>query len=137
MCRPEDLCSIPESTLIPYLSLLEARSWKLTLTWPLPVFVNSPGKSPDGNSVGSPGGLDTDRGGRGRALTRRKARTAGTLLSSTNRRRAFSWLLQYSSYTQNLSFCKTRHRCEMQDTGRHRQMGLPGVLHRTQAQASR
>ena len=30
------------------------------------------------------------------------------MFSSTSRRRAFSWLLQYSSYTQNLSFCKTR-----------------------------
>lgn len=30
------------------------------------------------------------------------------MLSSTSSRRAFSWLLQYSSYTQNLSFCKTR-----------------------------
>lgn len=39
-------------------------------------------------------------------LTKRKARTVGILLSSTSSRRAFSWLLQYSSYTQNLSFCK-------------------------------
>lgn len=30
------------------------------------------------------------------------------MFSSTSSRRAFSWLLQYSSYTQNLSFCKTR-----------------------------
>lgn len=43
-----------------------------------------------------------------RKLTKRKARTVGILLSSTSNRRAFSWLLQYSSYTQNLSFCKTR-----------------------------
>lgn len=41
-------------------------------------------------------------------LTNRKARTVGILFSSTSSRRAFSWLLQYSSYTQNLSFCKTR-----------------------------
>lgn len=49
--------------------------------------------------------------GRGRGegkLTKRKARTVGILFSSTSNRRAFSWLLQYSSYTQNLSFCKTR-----------------------------
>lgn len=50
------LNSIPTIHLGP-LPLLEAKSWKLTLTWLLPVFVNSPGKSPDGNSVGSSGGL--------------------------------------------------------------------------------
>lgn len=46
-----------------------------------------------------------------RTLTSRKARTVGILLSSTSSLRAFSWLLQYSSYTQNLSFCKTRIEC--------------------------
>lgn len=89
-------------------------------------------------AVGSSGrqGMDGEMGGGGHTtLTRRKARTAGTLLSSTNSRRAFSWLLQYSSYTQNLSFCKTRQSCERQDTGRRR--GLPGALGRLQAQASR
>lgn len=31
----------------------------------------------------------------------------GILFSSIRRRRAFSWLLQYSPYTENLSLCKT------------------------------
>lgn len=51
-------------------------------------------------------------------LTKRKARTVGILFSSTSSRRAFSWLLQYSSYTQNLSFCKMRTETESGQAGR-------------------
>lgn len=121
----EDLSSIPRIHFDP-LPLPKARSWKLTLTWPLPVFVNSPGKSPEGTLWAAQVGWRlTERAGG--ALTRRKALTAGTLLSSTNKRRAFSWLLQYSSYTQNLSFCKTRHSCETPDTGRGRRAQAHGA----------
>jgi hypothetical protein len=40
----------------------------------------------------------------GGILTRRKVLISGILLSSISSRRAFSWLLQYSPYTENRPF---------------------------------
>lgn len=42
--------------------------------------------------------------------TRRKVLMLGILFSSNRSRRAFSWLLQYSPYTENLSLCTTRNK---------------------------
>lgn len=42
--------------------------------------------------------------------TRRKVLMLGILFSSIRSRRAFSWLLQYSPYTENLSLCTTRNK---------------------------
>jgi len=44
-----------------------------------------------------------------KVLTRRNVLTVGILFNSISSLSAFSWLLQYSSYTKNLSFCKEKH----------------------------
>lgn len=44
-----------------------------------------------------------------KVLTKRNALTVGILFNSISSLSAFSWLLQYSSYTKNLSFCKEKH----------------------------
>lgn len=41
-------------------------------------------------------------------LTSRNVLTVGILFNSISSLSAFSWLLQYSSYTKNLSFCKEK-----------------------------
>lgn len=64
-----------ESTLIPYLYF--ARSWTLTLSWPLLAFVNSPGGSPDGNSASSSGGLEVNRVGKGGRGTHQEEGASG------------------------------------------------------------
>lgn len=51
---------------------------------------------------GLAGGGDCRCGG----LTRRKVLMLAILLSSMRSRRAFSWLLQYSPYTEKLSLCR-------------------------------
>lgn len=43
-----------------------------------------------------------------KVLTSRNVLTVGILFNSISSLSAFSWLLQYSSYTKNLSFCKEK-----------------------------
>lgn len=46
--------------------------------------------------------------------TSRKVLMWGILFSSMRSRRAFSWLLQYSPYTEKLSFCKKTRKTQVQ-----------------------
>lgn len=54
-------------------------------------------------------------------FTRRKVLMLGILFSSIRSRKAFSWLLQYSPYTEKLSFCKKWEKTQVRivDQGRN------------------